>query len=133
VSGFLSKCVLEVATDQDDGKWILAADLVYQSDVAKRTFTVPAGFQTDLASVPRLPLVFLLAGDCAREAAVVHDYLYSTHLVDRATADAVLREASAVTGVPAWRRTLMYWGVRMGGASHWELQPAETTPWTFTS
>lgn len=123
MSRFLSRCVLEVADDQDDGQWILAEPLIYQSDVALETFTVPAGFQTDLASVPRLPLVYLLAGDCAREAAVVHDWLYSTHLVDRATADAVLREASAVTGVPAWRRWLMWMGVRAGGASHWDPAP----------
>jgi hypothetical protein len=116
--------VLELADDQDDGKWILTAPLSYQSDVARCTITVPAGFQTDLASVPRLPLVFLLAGDCAREAAVVHDFLYGTHLVDRATADAVLREASALTGVPAWRRWLMWAGVRIGGGSHWGPDPA---------
>jgi hypothetical protein len=119
MSRFLTRCVLEVADDQDDGKWILRETLTYLSEVARRTIDVPAGFQTDLASVPRLPLVYLLCGDCAREAAVVHDYLYTTHLVDRATADAVLREASAVTGVPWWRRTLMYWGVRAGGARHW--------------
>jgi hypothetical protein len=77
--------------------------------------------------------VFLLAGDCAREAAVVHDYLYSTHQVDRATADAVLREASAVTGVPWWRRQLMWAGVRMGGASHWDPQPEQEPTWTSTS
>jgi hypothetical protein len=125
MSRFLSKCVLEVADDQDDGKWLLMADLQYESDVAERTITVPAGFQTDLASVPRLPFVYLLCGDCARQAAVVHDYLYTTHLVERAMADAVLREASAVTGVPWWRRTLMYWGVRIGGASHWDPPAAE--------
>jgi hypothetical protein len=119
MSRFLTRCVLEVADDQDDGKWILRETLTYLSEVARRTIDVPAGFQTDLASVPRLPLVYLLCGDCAREAAVVHDYLYTTHQVDRATADAVLREASAVTGVPWWRRTLMYWGVRAGGARHW--------------
>jgi hypothetical protein len=119
MSRFLSRCVLEIADDEDDGQWILAVALAYESDVAGITITVPAGFQTDLASVPRLPLVFLLAGDCAREAAVVHDYLYSTHLVERGTADAVLREASACTGVPAWRRWLMWAGVRLFGGSHW--------------
>lgn len=126
MSRFLSPCVLEIAGDQDDGKWILMAPLIYQSDVAARTVTVPAGFQTDLASVPRLPLVYLLAGDCARMAAVVHDFLYASHLVDRKMADAVLREASAVTGVPWWRRNLMWAGVRLGGGSHWD--PAPATP-----
>jgi hypothetical protein len=126
MSRFLTRCLLQIADNTDDGLWILAVPLVYQSDVAGDTITVPAGFQTDLASVPRLPLVFLLAGDCAREAAVVHDYLYTSHQVDRATADAVLREASAVTGVPAWRRWLMWLGVRIGGARHWA--PAVAAP-----
>ena len=120
MSRFLTRCLLQIADNTDDGLWILAVPLIYQSDVAGATITVPAGFQTDLASVPRLPLVFLLAGDCAREAAVVHDYLYTSHQVDRVTADAVLREASAVTGVPAWRRSLMCAGVRLRGARHWE-------------
>lgn len=119
MSAFLTRCVLAVADNYDDGQWVLAQPLVYQSDVAGITITVPAGFQTDLASVPRLPVIYLLCGDTSTAAAVVHDYLYGSNLVDRATADAVLREASAVTGVPAWRRGLMWAGVRLFGASHW--------------
>lgn len=128
MSGFLTRCVLEVADDQDDGQWVLVQPLAYLSDIAGRAFVVPPGFRTDLASVPRLPLVFLLCGDCSREAAVIHDWLYQSHEVDRATADAVLREASACTGVPAWRRWLMWCGVRLGGASHWGSEIAPQTP-----
>jgi hypothetical protein len=125
VSAFLNRLCLEVADNQDDGQWILARPLMYASDVAGRTFIVPRGFRTDLASVPRLPIIFWLTGASSNEAACIHDFLYSTHEVDRATADAVLREASAVTGVPAWRRWLMYWGVRIWGGSHWKLVPSE--------
>jgi hypothetical protein len=75
---------------------------------------------TDLASVPRIPIAYLLAGGTSNEASVVHDFLYATRPVTRAIADAVLREASAVTGVPKWRRWLMWAGVRIGGGSHWE-------------
>lgn len=128
MSRFIQRGALEPATDQDDGKWILVQSVVYESNVAVRVITVPAGFQTDLASVPRIPLVYDLCGDTASLAAIVHDYLYSTHLVDRATADAVLREASAVTGVPTWRRWLMWAGVRLGGASHWDPAPADAEP-----
>jgi hypothetical protein len=126
MSGFLNRCVLEAATDQDDGKWVLVRPLFYVSDVAKQTFTVPAGFQTDLASVPRLPIVYLLTGDTSSAAAVVHDWLYSSHMVTRAMADAVLKEASQATGVPGWRRWLMWCGVRLGGASHWNAEPPNT-------
>lgn len=126
MSKFLTRCALVAATDQDDGRWILCKPLVYESDVAKQTFTVPEGFETDLASVPRLPVVYLLTGDTARAAAVVHDYLYSSRKVSRKVADAVLREASEVSGVPAWRRWLMWAGVRAGGASYYA--PESLTP-----
>lgn len=120
MSAFLTSLDLRDADDKDDGQWILAAPLVYQSDVAMQTFTVPAGFRTDLASVPRLPVIYLLTGDTSSKAAVVHDWLYTTKIVPRDVADAVLREASAVTGVPAWRRGLMFYGVRAFGWSHWK-------------
>jgi len=119
MSQFLTKLEVRVADNTDDGRWIVAAPLIYQSDVASQVFIVPRGFQTDMASVPRLPLVFLLAGDTSRAASVVHDFLYSTHLVRRQVADAVLREASEVTLVPAWRRWVMWGGVRLFGGSHW--------------
>lgn len=37
----------------------------------------------------------------------------------RAEADAVFREAMEVVGVPAWRRSIMYRAVRMGGGGGW--------------
>lgn len=119
MSEFLTRLALEVADNVDDGQWILTAPLIYESDVAGRTFYVPAGFKTDLASVPRLPVVFMLTGDTSREAAALHDYLYSAHPVSRSMADRVLREASAVTQVPAWRRWMMWAGVRLFGGPHW--------------
>lgn len=116
---------MENATGCDDGRWRLTRALVYESDVAGRRFVVPRGFVTDLASVPRLPLVYLLTGGTSNEAAVVHDWLYTMHPVPRLVADKVLREASAITCVPAWRRWLMYWGVRLGGASYWRKPSGE--------
>lgn len=99
--------------------WTILQPLIYESDVAQKVFIVPDGFVTDFASVPRLPLAFLLAGDEAHEAAVVHDYIYSKHLTTRAQADAVFLEAMKATGEPAWRRTLMWAGVRFGGWIAW--------------
>lgn len=119
MSRFLSRLAIQVVDDTDNGKWILTEALIYESDIAKCTFVVPKGFQTDLASVPRLPVIYMMCGDTSNEAAAVHDFLYSSHQVTREMADAVLREASAVSGVPAWRRWMMWAGVRIGGGSHW--------------
>jgi hypothetical protein len=120
MSRFVTRLILGAADERDDGKWIVMQDLVYQSDVAGMTFTVPAGFGTDLASVPRLPVVYLLTGGKANSASVVHDWIYTNKMVPRATADAVLREASLLTYVDPWRAQLMWAGVRVFGSSHWK-------------
>jgi hypothetical protein len=102
----------------DDQLWTVMQPLKYQSDLVGLV-VVPVGFKTDLVSVPRIPIVYELCGGTSNEAAVVHDWLYSTHPCSRKTADAVLREASEASGVPRWRRTLMWAGVRLFGGSHW--------------
>lgn len=106
--------------------WELLAPLVYHSDHLAATITVPVGFVTDFASVPRLPLAYLMAGDTAHEAAVVHDWLYTSHEVDRATADAVFAEAMRVSD-PSAPAGLMWLAVRVAGGGSWRapgpLQP----------
>ncbi len=121
MSGFLAPYdMLDADLIKDEpATWRLNQPLVYQSDVAGQTFTVPAGFVTDLASTPRIPVVYEIAGGVANMASVVHDFLYTAHPVTRDIADAVLREASIATGVPAWKADLMYEGVRLFGATHW--------------
>ncbi len=84
--------------------------MVYEGRIVGRV-EVPEGFETDFASVPRLPLAYLLTGDTAHAAAVVHDYLVDTHPWRRAAE--VFREAMVAEGVPAWRRWFMYWAVRL--------------------
>ena len=120
---FLSKLQVELV-DQEAaegrGSWRLIAPLVFESAVAGRTLEVPAGFVTDFESVPRVPIVFDELGDRAAEAAAVHDWLYASHLVDRETADKLLREAAIETGVTVTQAQLIYLGVRVFGASHWD-------------
>lgn len=102
------------------GKWQLLADFSYQSDVANKTITVPVGFITDFASVPRIPVAYMLAGDTAHKAAVIHDWLYTSHELPREVADLVLQEAAIVGGSPAWRAKLIYVGVRVGGSGSYD-------------
>ena len=112
----LDVTLIDDSANEGRGAWRVDEPFSYQSDIAHRLITIPAGFVTDFASVPRLPIIFWLTGDTSREAAVVHDYLYRTGILPRDTSDKVFFEASAVSGVPGWRRRLMYWGVRLGGA-----------------
>lgn len=116
----LDVVLLDDTENDGRGLWMVNSVLIYSSDRANRIITVPAGFITDLASVPRIPLAFWMTGDTAHAAAVVHDFLYSTGQVNRGTADAVLLEAMAVTGIPSWRRYAMYLGVRVFGGSRFK-------------
>lgn len=106
----------------------LLAPLVYSSDKLGRLVTVPAGFITDFASVPRIPVAYLLAGGCARAAAVVHDWLYTTREVERDIADAVFREAAVCDGEPAWRAWMMWLGVRLGGSGPYNAAGQSQAP-----
>lgn len=94
--------------------WRLERRLVFVSRVYGR-INVPPGFETDFASVPRLPFAYWLTGDTAHKSAVVHDFLcrhdFKDCYITWKTAAEVFREAMKVEGVPLWRRTLMYWGV----------------------
>jgi hypothetical protein len=116
---------LEDTSHDGRGTWQLVLPLVYESDVAGAIIVVPGEFVTDLASVPRLPFVYLLAGGIAHAAAVVHDWLYTSHAIDgkpieRAVADAVFREAAMLCGASWFQAWLMYQGVRVGGGAAWE-------------
>lgn len=129
MSEFLTRCDVEDINDiaaSGRGLWRFLSPLRYQSDLTGDTYTVPVGYVTDFASVPRVPIAFLLCGNTCAKPAGLHDFLYTPDPVtgkhpvpDRATADALLKEAALSEGVPAWRCWLLWAGVRLGGASHW--------------
>jgi hypothetical protein len=78
--------------------WRLTSDLVYQSALINAVITAPAGFVTDFASVPRLPLAYWLFGSRANAPAVIHDRFYRWGDVSRHTADKIFNEAMKSTG-----------------------------------
>lgn len=112
---------------QDDGglPFTLTDVLTYVTNIDHRgTFSVPVGFKTDLASVPRAFWRVLPPIGKYDAAAVLHDYLYQGAIlnlgsVTRAQADAVLNEAMGVLGVKGWQRYIIYTGVRVGGSRIW--------------
>lgn len=108
----------ELKNAAGDQLWILEAPLQYVSDI--QNVTVPTGFITDFASVPRIPFVYDTLANMAQRAATVHDYLYSTCVVPRDVADKILLEAMEISGVPWLKRRAIYLGVRIGGASHYK-------------
>lgn len=103
------------------GDWQLMQPLSYQHP-QYGVIEVPAGFTTDLASIPRL--FFRIVNPCTtgtRRPAIVHDYLYSgSTLLTRQQADQVLYDALRECGINWVLANAMYYAVRIGGASHWQ-------------
>jgi len=103
----------------EEGIWCLVLPLIYDSGILDKTITVPEGFCTDFASVPRVPFVFEAFGDRAHRESVIHDFLYQTAMVERSVADRVFLEAMKVRGKKPWIRWCMFLGVRLGGWKAW--------------
>lgn len=100
----------------------LTASFRYVSSLG--VITVPAGFITDGASIPRLFWAVLSPFGDYFEAAVIHDYLYSVHNTKftRGQADLIFKEAMYNVGVPWYRREVIYLAVRMFGSVCFKAQ-----------
>ncbi len=84
-----------------------------------RSFEVPRGFVTDLASIPSLFWTLLRPDGNYAYAAILHDYLYWTQIMPKADADDILKRAMSGFHVPQWKIQAIYDGVHFGGASSW--------------
>ena len=117
--------------------WGVQRDLGYRPGAGGDVILVPAGFVTDLTSIPRWCWVILTPDGPWAKAAVVHDFLYATSGTGhwkrrtdgrtragpytRREADAIFREALANRGVDAFRCFVMWAAVRLGGGRGWGL------------
>lgn len=94
--------------------WRLLSPLVFESFEQQCRITVETGYDTDLASVPRLPVASIAMG-LANKAAVIHDALYEFKLLPKDKADLIFLEAMTVDNIPL--RHAMYAAVSaFGGA-----------------
>jgi hypothetical protein len=114
----LNRPTLDIADEPE--VFVLATVLLLVAASGER-FLVPAGFRTDLASIPwvvrGLP-GFSVNGQ-HRIAAILHDYLYTVQDRTRAQTDALFLEAMEACGVGVALRTALYAGVRAGGWWAW--------------
>ncbi len=114
--------------------FVLADPFRYRSGTG-RVLTVPPGFQTDFASVPRLLRAIVDPTKLESAwAAVVHDYLYQEGPAvpyrieatgetgrgfSRAEADDVFHEALRLLGIDPFDAWTMWAGVRAAGWAPW--------------
>lgn len=132
MSQFTTPAVLQML---DSYKWSLVEPFEYYTEVPEGSdstcfrvmmtsdycytmvcdIKVPAGYVTDLTSVPRVLWSIFPPNGRYAKAAIVHDYLYSNAIGNKEWADKVFLEAMTVLDVPVWRRKLMYWAVCLFG------------------
>ncbi len=112
----------------DATRWTVLNPLVYLME-SGGSLTVPAGFSTDLASIPSLFWNLMPKTGEYDSAAVLHDFLYSQimpamdgackHTVSKKFADSMFREAMTSLEVGRVRKELMVRAVMWFGRSAW--------------
>jgi hypothetical protein len=120
-NGFLTPLRFEKIGAQ---RWLLLEPLVYRSESFAGVFVVPRGFQTDLASIPRVLWVIAPKVDIYDQATVLHDCAYANALTTysdervyliKEFCDALFLEALRSLHVNAFRAQLMYLAVKRFG------------------
>jgi hypothetical protein len=100
----------------DDENW--KRESAIQFHRLRETFSIPAGADTDFASIPRVFAWFLPRYGRYTLAAILHDYLWrqraSTGAMEYIDADGLFRRAMRELDVPFLQRWSMWSGVRWG-------------------
>ena len=107
-------------SDYKDGVRWFVMEHYFRVITSKGMFTVPTGFVTDIASVPKAFQSILSPMGEFAPAAIAHDWMYSRASngyfpADRAMADRIFLELMYNLGVPWHTRTAIYYAVRLAG------------------
>ncbi len=111
--------------DYVDGRtWIVALPVTFRYAGPDITIdgVVPAGFQTDFASVPRFFWRVLPPTGEYGIAAVIHDWLYQSKSVSKREADLVFLAAMQELNVAGWKRKIMFNAVHWFGCHAYSAQ-----------
>lgn len=114
--------------DNDETRWKIIGPFRYwtkgwhigDENNPEECIVVPVGFVTDFASVPKLFWNILPPTGRYGKAAIVHDFLYFTAIVNKDDADSIFLEAMKVLGVAWATRQAMYYAVHWFGNSAWD-------------
>lgn len=114
--------LLIVSPLPDGKKWVLRDEFSYDIGYkgSGNTITVPKGFVTDFASVPRVFWNIYPRWGKYGNAAVIHDYLYWEQIFSRKKSDDIFLEGMEVLGVSYFDRKIIYNIVRLFSWISWK-------------
>ncbi len=125
--GFLNLLsATEIGSSDGRSVWRLNEPLVFMLS-KDRKIIIPALFESDLASVPRLPIIYGIWGDRAHREAILHDYCYRIdakifngdsvkYVASRGDADWYFRMAMISRGRSWFIYQPMFWAVVLAGS-----------------
>lgn len=119
MSHFLNALILE---PEDDGvNWVVKEDFDYDiGEIGGEKIIVPAGFRSDLGSVPQIFWNLIPPIGKPLRGYILHDWLYSCQTFSRFMSDNILLEAMEVAGVGYFKRITIYFAVRLFGWVAWK-------------
>ena len=105
----------------DDKYWELLEGFEYHVGYlgSGEIITVPPGFITDFASIPRVFWPIIAPNGKHGKAAVIHDYCYATACYRKLRSDRIFLEGMEVLKVEEWKRQTMFHAVVMFGWWAW--------------
>lgn len=115
MSSFTEKLLVSPLTDGK--RWVIRKEFYFYvgEEEDNDLITVPPGFVTDFASIPRVFWKIIPKWGKYGHAAVIHDFLYATKDKSRKESDKIFLEGMVIFGVPVWKRYAMYYAVRLCG------------------
>jgi hypothetical protein len=115
MSSFTEK--LLVSPLSDGKRWVIRKEFSFYvgKEEDNDIVTVPPGFITDFASIPKAFWSIAPKWGKYGNAAVIHDYLYASKERSRKKSDKIFLEGMMVLNVPTWKRYAMYYAVRLCG------------------
>lgn len=105
---------------RDRKTWTTDSDVYWHDRKSDCCIVIPAGYDTDLASVPAVLRPICATYGAYNRASIVHDWLYEVRgLISvsgpkftRWQCDRIFFDIMVTDGVPAWQAVAMYWAVK---------------------
>ena len=104
---------LDLRVLDEPGQFLTLNSFAFESPLL--SYIVPAGFRTDLASIPAMLRPFFSRTGSNRKPAVAHDHMYTVRFQTREVCDKIFRDMLIVQGVSEEEANIFYSAVRLGG------------------
>lgn len=118
-SSFTTPLIGEISNDGMHIKILKEFSFHIGSYPSNEVITVPVGFISDFASIPQWAQSFISKMGPYTKAAIIHDYLLEIAYKNKKFADDIFFEAMTVLKVPAWKKYIIYYAVRLGGKGNY--------------